>query len=228
MFIFNMDKKCNYLQKGIPDTCSWLSIFMGRFLLNSAEVEQNLCLQKNILMKLSCYYRNFSFCLYLFDESSFFHLSKSSNLHVWCCLCGFVWHYIVFSLPLTCINIYGWRWRSKGCFITFRGNSCKMSKIATIYLRNISNQGKSWHFSPFKKFCILQLCDEVKHTDAISKPGVSEKQPRHCSTENWQIKSYLTSTKVTLPSKPIKKCGLLQIFRNISYFHPIKIFSVWL
>ena len=40
--------KCNYLQKGIPDTCSWLSISMGRFLLNSAEVEQNLCKQEKI------------------------------------------------------------------------------------------------------------------------------------------------------------------------------------
>ena len=124
-----------FLKKGIPDTCTWLSIFMGRFLLNSAEVEQNFCEAKKIGVKLT---RNSIFSNY-FHDSSFSILGKFQftqqslerplMLLVWFCLTFYHFLSPLYLLSTSEQESYSFEISFQRVLTTKRVNNCQRKQF---------------------------------------------------------------------------------------------------
>ena len=122
-------------EKGIPDTCTWLSIFMGRFLLNSAEVEQNFCEAKKIGVKLT---RNSIFSNY-FHDSSFSILGKFQftqqslerplMLLVWFCLTFYHFLSPLYLLSTSEQESYSFEISFQRVLTTKRVNNCQRKQF---------------------------------------------------------------------------------------------------
>ena len=144
--------------KGIPDTCTWLSIFMGRFLLNSAEVEQNLCKQKKNWCKVNFFL--LFFFSYYFDGSSF---SISGKVQIYTIVfrasfdvvCVVLLDIINFSFyPLPHINIYGMQ---------------HMTESLILFVREYWQQIWAITGTEAKRFLSLFSCEMMNHLVSIGE-----------------------------------------------------------
>ena len=103
-----------------------------------------------------------------------FHFSKSSNLHnsvLWCCLCGFPWHYIIFLravlLALTFMVVNTWT-----RLLMFIGDSFLISQKKMLPTTLCNH--RSWSIASFITFSFW--CGIVLDSADISVQKAGQKQ----------------------------------------------------